>query len=346
MIDIRPDPQRPRGGFAQLSVDGITDTEAAKEVAVYDSYQQKWLGPGGWQPGRAALPARRVELEGETLKVIIGPDIVNNIEESTPVKIEIAGYSWETYWPDDVNHGPDIALEGDLGSTGDRPEPEAPRTMKTLKPEPLPEPTETLQQEVDLPPDEGPIAETIKDVEEDGDKKRSLLIPIVAGVVLMAAMAGGAWYFLNAQEEEPIVATAPETVVEPAAVPPAGPACGASDLAALEGGFTAVLNGMRGCIGTLSADAALGLVEQASAQEDGTALVLFGALYDGEVTEDGLETEMGLTFGDDPARAASYYARAVAAGSADGQARLESVCDRLVVATDTLSQSAHQDYCQ
>ena len=83
-----------------------------------------------------------------------------------------------------------------------------------------------------------------------------------------------------------------------------------------------------------------------AAANDPAALALFGALYDNGVTDAAIEDQIGLTFTDDPARAADYYARAIAAGSQDAPPRLQAVCRRLLLKTDTLSQSAREDHCQ
>ena len=348
MIEIKPDPQRPRGGYAQILVEGVAGAENAAEVAVYDSYQQKWLGPDGWQPGRATLPARQTSLEGTTLRVIVGPDVVNQIEENTPVRIEVAGGSWDTYWPEDINHGPEIALEGDLGGTGARPAPAEPRAAKMPEaPVPTPEPdVSDATDDDDADMAEADATAAMAGADADAPPRKSALVPILLVVLLLlAAAGGGAWYYLNSQDDAPpVVAALPEPVVtqQPR---PTGPACAIEDFASLAG-FSAVLDKMRGCVGDMSPDAALSLVERAAGAGDAEALSLFGALYDGEVTEDGLETEMGLTFTDDPARAAGYYARAALAGAQDGQSRLDGVCTRLSTATDTLSAGAFQDYCQ
>ena len=78
MIEIKPDPKHPRGGFAELSIPGAAGGDPVT-VAVYNSYQQKWLGPEGWQPNRVEITARAETQAGETLREIVGTDIVNNI---------------------------------------------------------------------------------------------------------------------------------------------------------------------------------------------------------------------------------------------------------------------------
>jgi len=57
-----------------------------------------------------------------------------------------------------------------------------------------------------------------------------------------------------------------------------------------------------------------------------------------------IEGTIGLTFADAPARAAEYYARAIAAGSQNAPERLQAICRRLLLRTDTLSASAREDY--
>ena len=72
---------------------------------------------------------------------------------------------------------------------------------------------------------------------------------------------------------------------------------------------------------------------------------MFGTLYDGEATDEPLETGLGLTFSDSPAQAAEYYHKAVDAGASEAKPRLDAVCARLQIRSDTLPQSAYEDYC-
>lgn len=338
MIDIKADPKRPRGGFAEITVDDAPAFEGTATLSVYNSYQQKWLGPDGWQPNQAEIPARMSQIDGSQLRLIVGPDVVNLIEEDTPIRIEIAGKSWNTYWPDDINHGPDEALIGDLGEAGSATVAKGPTTM-TAKPETEDDPDVLSATEAE--PDDT-VVTPIPHATEDEPKPK---LPLILGAVALLAIAiGVGWFVLNQDQTKPVVEVPPTP--ESAPVADANP-CSIDTLnAAKANGFAALADDIRACGSAVSADDVLGFVEQAAAENDPTALALFGAIYDETVTDETLENEIGLTFSDQPDRAAEYYHRAIAAGSEEAVNHLGAVCERLLLRSDTLSQSALEDYCQ
>lgn len=352
MIDIRPDPNHPRGGFALLTLPATSSDAVGGDpvpVAVFNAYQQKWLGADGWQPNRTTLPARAARQDGDALVLTIGPDIVNQLEEDTPIRIEVAGGSWDSYWPDDINAGPELAVVGNIGGTGAAAQPQSP-TLAVVSPD-SEEPDITNEIE------NGSESEPLSAPQPDGDSpkpapaRRSTLPLIVLALLLLAAIAAVAYYFLAPAQQpgpepqpDPAPIVAPEPLPEPQATAP--DPCAPDSLAALQGGFAALADQLRSCGSAVTADAALGHLERAAAAGDGDALALFGAIYDREVTDDAIETTIGLSFPDQPARAAEYYARAVAAGSETASDHLLAICRRLALDSATLSQSAHEDHCQ
>lgn len=344
MIDIRPDPKHPAGGFAEITISGAEADGDQVMVSVFNSYQQKWLSPEGWQANRTSIPAREASQTDGGLRVIVGPEIVNQIEEDTPLRIEVAGGSWDTYWPDDINAGPDEAVIGGIGGTGAAPEAKEPTVMVA---QPAEEADETV-----LPASESTgqnqteLTDEVSDETDEDEVKKSMTGIIAAVVVLILILAAGAYYFMNSSNEQPVetAVVAPEPQSESA---PVADDCALDQVAALSSeGFGPVAARIRECGGSLSADNALGFVEKAANLGDAEALALFGALYDNTVTDDVIEGQIGLTFPDEPARAAEYYSRAAEAGSEDAGTRLTAVCTRLRLKSDTLSQSAYEDYCQ
>ncbi len=356
MIEIKPDPKHPRGGFAEITISGATADDDPVSVAVFNSYQQKWLGADGWQPNRASIPARTAEQGGDTLRLVVGPEVVNHIEEDTPVRIEVGGGSWDTYWPDDINAGPDEAVIGGIGGTGTAPEVKAP-TVMVAQPQ-----TDDAESGVDVGDDgdakspdsnlEGKGSAAPSDTfEEESEGKSSKTGLIIGGVVVAAVLGALAYLFLipgTTPEEDPVEVTEPEPEAAPDPEPaPEQNACAMSQFAELSSqGFDAVAGKMRECGGSLSADDALGLVEKAALAGDAEALALFGSIYDSGVTDDVIEGRIGLTFPDKPSLAAEYYDRAVKAGSQEAADRLAAVCTRLRIKSDSLSKSAFEDYCQ
>lgn len=343
VVSITPDPKHPRGGFAALTISGAQATSDPVSLSIFNSYQQKWLGPGGWQPGQADLIARQAHQDGDTLHLILGPDIVNNIEEDTPIRIEIGDNSWDTYWPDDINAGPDEAVVGDIGGTGSAPDVKKPTVVKELPSDP-PDPEPSLEDssaDVDTTLESNLSSQEFnKEDQKDDDGKGKSRLPLILGAIAAVLVACVALYFFVLQPGDT------EEPVQQAVVTPELDLCGLETLSAQQGSsFADLASKIRDCGGDVSADNALLLVEKAAAANDAYALDLFGILYDNTITDAAIENTIGLTFNDDPARAADYYARAVAAGSTEAPARLQAVCRRLLLKSDTLSQSAREDHC-
>ncbi|MCV6592379.1 MAG: hypothetical protein OIF48_05460 [Silicimonas sp.] len=347
MIDIRPDPKRPRGGFAEITVDGVSPGETPVEIRVFNSFLEKWLGPDGWQPNPHGFAPRATEAGGDWMRLIVGPDIVNQIEEDTPIRIEIGETAFNTYWPDDINHGPDVAIGGDLAGTGAKAVATTPKPVTQMPQTPEPEAPVDEDAEAEDPPEDDTDAEEVGETEEDGTppSKRGALV--MWGAALLIVGAGIVWYLLQSAPETPPEAPPAQAATEPETPRPSADPCATDQLTTLAAeGFAPLAQQLRGCGGAISADAALGFVERAAAAEDPDALALFGALYDKSVEEAEIKGTIGLSFGDDPARAAEYYARAAKAGSEDGRQRLTAICRRLLLEGDTLSQSAHEDFCK
>jgi adenylate cyclase len=62
-----------------------------------------------------------------------------------------------------------------------------------------------------------PVAKPAAAAKATAPKRRSMLGPLIAGIVALIVIAGGAWYFLGANRIPPIVATAPPSVAPNAA---------------------------------------------------------------------------------------------------------------------------------
>ena len=369
MIEIGPDSRHPHGGFAEITISGIEPFDGPVLVSVFNIYQHKWLGTDGWQPNRMTFPARSVEWSGDRLTFTVGPDIVNEMEEDTPIRIGIGELEFETYWPDDVNHGPDDAVVGEIGGTGAIPPPDRPvsvSTSSTAAADPAKTETAQADQESADSPLNGPASdskspsavdtaptaaadpaesETVRDDQESGGRPMRFVLLAAVLAVAIIILAGAAWFFFLREEPEP---TSEPPLPSPAVSETVQlPPCGMESLNELSSeGFSPVADQLRSCGGEVSADNALAFVERAAAANDAAALLLFGMLYDQEVFDEAIEGQIGLTFPDHPALAAEYYARAVAAGSTEAETLLAGVCRRLSLQDDTLSGSAHEDHCQ
>ncbi len=340
MIEVRPDPAHPQGGFALLEAGSGTLGETAA-VEVFDSFAGRYLGPGGWQATRFAFGPYPVEHGAGADRLRVGPEIVNRLTEYQPLRLTLGPVSADLSWPDDVVPSPDAALSGGIWTA-----PAATPTPTAAPPKPpKTAPVEVAGVDTPLPEPEKESAPPVPDpvpVPPSPGRRTPLLI---GGLAILALLAGGAAYFLTRPDPTPVVATTTETETPPPSEP-AGPDCSAAALETLGAqGFGPVLARIGDCGNAITQDEALGLVEKAAQANDPAALTVMGQLYDSASTEAVLETSLQLSASDNPAQAAEYYDRAARAGSAEATPLLRTVCERLSTMTDTLSQSAHEDHC-
>ncbi len=336
-LKVHPDPQQRAGGYAFLELPEASLPDGAVTVMVFDAYGERWLAPseepGGrigignanWQADPVEFGPYDVHRHDGADWVRIGPEIVNKLDEYAALRLVVNGQSHDVTWPDSV---PPRAGAAVLGG---------------LKPV-MREQGETVQEPVVVAPviDAAPEPETdmhLPAAEEPGPAVppegrgggRLVLTLLLSALVIVAALA---WYFWPDKASEPAVVT---EVTEETCTPVA--------LAAIPGGFGDRLEAIRACGAELSADAVLSLIEEAAAGNDPVALRLFGTLYDGEDLDPRIENLIGLSFDDDPARAAEYYHRAVEAGSGPAKDLLAATCERLSKSDATLSKGAYDDFC-
>lgn len=333
MIEVRPDPAHPHGGFALLEAAGSTLPEETARVEVFDSFAGRYLGPSGWQATRFAFGPYPVERGPEGDRLRIGPEIVNRLTEYQSVRLQVGPLRADLSWPDDVVPAPDAAISGGIWTAPAAPKP-APQPAVVLK-APMETPAPNAAAGSGTTTGTSQTAGVQTGTDAAAPSRKPLLFAGLAALILIAAAA--AYVLIRAPEQE-----APP----PPPPPPAEDACAMPALTALAGqGFAAVAEQLRQCGGRVTPDDALSLLETAARGNDPVALTLFGRIYDAEATDAGLETGLGLTFSDNPARAAEYYNRAAQAGSVEAGPLLQTVCRRLLLMTDTLSQSAHEDHC-
>lgn len=317
-ITIRPDPERPSGGYALLE---LPEAELAGEsalIAVFDAFSERFLGESGWHATRADFGPYPVTRAGGLARIVIGPEIVNQIEEYAALRLHVGPRSYETTWPDDVVPRPGAAVLGGL---------HVPRAAG-------PAPSDNLVGRPAVPEPEAPPADTPPPVAEPTGRGKGLLL--AAGLALLALIAGAAWVLTRPD---------PEPAPAPAPVAAAPAPCSAQTLDALAGQpFASVLPQISTCGARIGADRVLNLLEDAAAKGDAAALMLFGQLYDPKA-QNPLAAVPGLALSPNPALAAGYYKRALAAGNGAAEAPLGAVCAGLAAAGDTLSQAAHEEHC-
>ena len=353
-MSIRPDSAHPRGGYARITLDAGAVDGTEVSLTIRNSFNDKYLGTDGWQAGRAYFGPYRVDVSGEQAEFVVGTEIVNLVEEYTPLSIGLGEKEFEVSWPDDIKHGPPAATIGGVSPTPPKPSGDNGPVLVGKAPEVKPEPRPKKETEtegktegtgadgVDFAP--GPGSQKTDDHTVARPRKNTGLI--IAGAAMFAAVvAGGTYWYLSQPDPVVPVEISGGSVVEPPPPPP-DPCSEAGLAAAGANGYEAVLEQLSSCGGAVSPDTALGLIETGVDANDPAALAALGRLYDDAAVIEGVETEMGLTFSDNPARAAEYYSRAIEAGDGSGAAEaLAGVCERLNQSNDTLSESAREDFC-
>ncbi len=366
-LDVTCDPAHPDGGYARLATDATTLPEGEVVVSVFDAFSERYLGQNGWQSEPAGFGPYPVRHEGNDAALVIGPEIVNQVEEYAALRITIGALEAEVTWPDDVVPMPGAAQIGGLhvahptapapsqpkvtlsGPVRQDPEPEP-------DPAPLPEtPPPTEDHETPEPPAEPTHAVPVADPEPVEDptvvvpvqpeKANRRLLGYLLLVLLLALLAAGGadYYFNNRGADTAAVAPVAPT---PAAAPDPDTACSQDtiDLAAL-GDFSRARRVLETCADRIPPPQALAMIENGAAAGNADALELFGELYDAQVNDSPIETAIGLQLPESAPKAAEYYARARDAGSSRAEIRLVTLCAELRAASDTLSQNAVEEYC-
>lgn len=352
MLSIKPDPAHPRGGYAVISIDESAMADDTVTLTIRNSFNERYLGEDGWQAGKAYFGPYPVVVDGGRAAFVVGTEIVNLIEEYTPIAIGLGSVEHETSWPDDIMQGPAAATVGGVSPTSPLQDTSSGPTLVGKSRNPGPKDLKLSNVDdtglvTDPAPPEPVPSEPLEAGVETAKSKSALVWPII--LLLIAAIAGGAYWFLT--QNEPVASTPPEPVVVPEPVQPE-PApedqCSPAALGSKAGeGYGALLEQLSSCGTAVTADTALGLLEKGVAAEDPAALHALGRMYDQDLVIEVIETDIGLTFGDNPARAVEYYARARDAGDGVGAAEaLVQVCERLATSSDTLSQGAFEDFCR
>ncbi len=342
MMTLRADPGHPHGGYAELSLPADKVAGDTVDLVVFDRYSERYLGGDGWQATREAFGPYDLRRDGAIARVVIGPEIVNQIEEYANLRLELGGVTQDIGWPDDIAPAPGAARIGGILSArapkaggddglkvridtqaGDAPQDAAQDDIPPPEPDPQLDDTAGQAGENEPGSEDAPPAR----------RRGGVWLWLVA---LALVALGGGWWYLQERPE----GTAP-VVAESGAQTDA---CTLDTLATNEG-FAAQLDALRGCGAKASADTALTLLERAAETGNAEALRLFGEIYDSEAGDPVIEETIGLRLPETPATAAEYYSRAIAAGSDVARARLDALCARLETMSDTLARSAFADHC-
>jgi hypothetical protein len=337
-LDVIADPARPNGGYARLTTraDLVPDDQVL--VSVFDAFSERFLGKDNWQAERVEFGPYPVERSGDEAGLVIGPEIVNQIEEYAVLRISIGAVTGDVNWPDDVVPLPGAAQLGGLHvPRGDAPEPVDPAPARAPGPAlsgQRPEPVAADPEPVPAP-DPGDVRPPEPPRKSNG--------ALFAGLLVLALLVAGVgyYYFYRTSDIEP----GQKVATQQAPPEPDDPCSNQAISTAEQGAFADLRALLETCADRIAPDRALSMIENGAASDDPGALELLGQLYDAAVNDDPIEQGIGLRLTDSPPKAAEYYARARLAGSRVAGARLEALCQTLRVAEDTLSKYASEEYC-
>lgn len=345
-LDIRPDPDHAQGGFAIFDLHTPLETDSTT-ITIKNAFSGQFLGADGWQPTSFAFGPYPVSANDAGSRIVVGPEIVNQIEEYTSLDITIGAVQAQTSWPDDVVASPEAAAAGGLATMAGRAAPAAAPVLKAPQTAPEPEPTDTeATQGSENDAENIETVETVRSGTDDGAGNKPLVIGL--GVLALIAIAAAVWFFALRDTTPPPepVATLPAPEPVPAAPEPEPSLCSLEALqSAAAVSFNSVMESLASCDSEVSADDAFTILDAEIRKDTAEALLLFGKMYDASQTDELIEDRIGLTFTGDDTLAAEYYSRAAASG-ADTTTLLEETCARLAQSSETLAQSAREDYCK
>lgn len=87
------DPQRPDGGHAVVRLPGWGVSAGVRTTARICRIEKNapvYLSPEGWRANEYAWDPAEIRADGEDLEIVLGPDIVSQIEQYEVIRIDFA----------------------------------------------------------------------------------------------------------------------------------------------------------------------------------------------------------------------------------------------------------------
>ena len=333
---LRFEPDKSKGpgyGLVIASCPGLTGTPEDVRFMLKNPATGLSLGPNGWQPGDERLTPDAVQGSGETLTLCVGPAVVDNLELQ-------AIYQATLFLGDDQWQG-GLGVSRIVYSRD-------PSLLPPLEPSPRPD----VKPRADLPlpdietdpaplePSSLPSADRL-DMAERPKSRKGLVLNIIFAILTLLLLVGAGVFFYDkilppndaALEEKPAEILRRES----ADLPPGQEApvrYAPDDLKGARGLQVArdalkrkaepqtaleLARQLMGNAGDIKAqDGAFLLVEEAAKSGDAQALLLLGDFYSPAQPQRG-------TIQKDAALARDCYAKALAAGAAEAQGRLDQM---------------------
>lgn len=216
---IEDDDSRPDGGYARVVLVGQGRAVAAGDIRIFFQKFQgsdPCLGRRGWQAAEFGFQPRDVDTVGEDLVLIVGPEVVNQIEEDSAIRVRVPAFGivGDLRWPATLRPTGGLPPlddgETDDGAFSDPVEPPEPTS------EPVPEPTPVVETIPPPPPAGATEPSPEPEAPPEGKRWPSPLMWALT-VLLSGGLLAAAILFLT---EEQVVPTDARTIELPESVEP------------------------------------------------------------------------------------------------------------------------------
>ncbi len=286
------------------------------------------LSPNGWQEAEAALRPDAWDADGGSLRLAVGPAVVDNLDALDTYRLTLRGGSTGVcaLTMQDIAYS---SLNGGQGIVTTRPAPPPPPSPAPEPPAPEPEPPLDM-----APPAADAPLEMAPSAPEPQPRPRGKG-PLLSGVLLLLLLCGAAaWWFLLRPAEAPVAQVPAEAPTRNATVQPQASRTAPSSPAArpvpppltvarehLKSGGDAAqsLKLAQGMTTPEAADAAFLLVEDAAQKGNVEAMFRLATFYDP------VDTRPKGSIVVDPIQARLWYMKARDNGSAGAEAALTAL---------------------
>lgn len=335
VLDLQLETSKGSAGYARLTPMVASFDQSPVYVTVLDEYLGKYLTENGhWHAQETWFGPYEI---GADKSIIIGPEIVNHVEEYKVVNITAGGLVDMMSWPDTIAISPGAKAIGvahaDPASIIRHPDNALKGTVKTP-----PKPTPALDPKLNPDP-------------KITLKPSSNSWKYIFTVLFIITMVATAVYFYLDRETPPVIPESePVIILEPepefTLVPqPVADPCAPDQLSAETNDFAALREIITSCGDVVDAGLALNLLDQAERKGNGRAVLDFGHLYNPDYSDPLLEDQLGMELSEDRATALAYYKRALESEVLEAQTYLDDLCETLEDSTSLIEQNAHRDNC-
>ncbi|MFT6073782.1 MAG: hypothetical protein ACJAZ1_000692 [Yoonia sp.] len=335
VLDLQLETSQGPAGYARLTPMVASFDQSPVYVTVLDEYLGKYLTENGhWHAQETWFGPYEI---GADKSIVIGPEIVNHIEEYKVVNITAGGLVDVMSWPDTIAISPGAKAIGVAHAD--------PASI-------IRHPDNALKGSVEIPSEPTPAPDPKRDPDPTitPEPSSNSWKSIVAMLALAGIVATAVYFYLDGEtppiipKPEPVIILEPEPELTLLPVPVADP-CAPHQLRAETNDFAALREIITSCGGAVDAGLALNLLDQAERTGDGRAVMDFGHLYNPDHSDPLLEDQLGVELSEDRATALAYYKRALESGVSEAQTHLDDLCETLKDSTSLIEQNAHRDNC-